>query len=133
MNRIGLITIVTKNIKEMKTFYRDVMGFECVEELEGYVEFRSEGVRFSLTTDDVMFHATGHQSYREEKRGQCLELAFPLPDEDSVGVAYDLLVARGAVPICPPKLMPWGRVTAFFADPDCNIHELYSLREGEEI
>jgi catechol 2,3-dioxygenase-like lactoylglutathione lyase family enzyme len=55
MNRIGLITIVTSRLSAMRDFYRDVLGFDCIEELEGYVEFRTEGVRFALTTDDVMY------------------------------------------------------------------------------
>ncbi|RLI01903.1 glyoxalase, partial [Candidatus Bathyarchaeota archaeon] len=87
MNRIGLITIVTSKLSEMKNFYREVLGFECIEELEGYVEFRNEGVRFAITTDDVMFDSTQHQSYRTEKKGQRLELAFPLSDPEAVGVA----------------------------------------------
>ncbi|MCW4011635.1 MAG: VOC family protein [Candidatus Bathyarchaeota archaeon] len=133
MNRIGLITIVTSNLLEMKAFYRDVLGFECIEELEGYVEFRNMGVRFAITTDDVMYEATEHQSYRKNKQGQRLELAFPLPNSDAVAVAYDEIVAKGAIPVAAPVMMPWGRMTAFFADPDGNIHELYSLREGEII
>jgi catechol 2,3-dioxygenase-like lactoylglutathione lyase family enzyme len=132
-NRIGLITIVTGNLDEMKGFYRDVLGFECIEELEGYVEFRNVGVRFALTTNQVMHEATEHQSYLESKKGQRLELAFPLPNPDAVGIAYDEIISKGAVPVASPVMMPWGRMTAFFADPDGNIHELYSLREGEEI
>jgi catechol 2,3-dioxygenase-like lactoylglutathione lyase family enzyme len=133
MNRIGLITIVTRNLSEMKAFYRDVMRLECIEELERYVEFKAGGVRFAITTDDVMYEATKHPSYLMEKKGQMFELAFPLPDPAAVGIAYDEIVAKGATPITAPEMMPWGRMTAFFADPDGNIHELYSLREGETI
>ena len=131
--RIGLITIVTGDLRGMKAFYRDVMGFECVEELEGYVEFRSQGVRFALTADKVMYDATKHPTYRDKKQGQRFELAFPLSDPDAVGGYYDEIVSKGAVPVSPPEVMPWGRTTAFFADPDGNIHELYSLKPGEEI
>ncbi len=133
LNRIGLVTIVTSNLDEMKSFYKEVLGFECIEELQGYVEFKNKGVRFALTTDKVMYDATLHPSYRDKKRGQRLELAFPLPDIDSVGVAYDEIIGNGATPVSPPEMMPWGRMTAFFADPDGNIHELYSLGEGEVV
>jgi len=133
LNRIGLVTIVTSNLDEMKAFYKEVIGFECIEELQGYVEFKNKGVRFALTTDNVMYDATLHPSYRDKKRGQRLELAFPLPDIDAVGVAYDEIIGKGATPVSPPEMMPWNRMTAFFADPDGNIHELYSLNEGEEI
>ena len=133
LNRIGLITILTSDIPGMKRFYSEVLDFECIEDLGTYVEFRNKGVRFALTTPDVMFEGTEHQSYRVSKKGQRFELAFPLPSHDEVGKAYDEIIKRGATPVKAPEMMPWGRMTAFFADPEGNIHELYSLREGEEI
>jgi len=133
LGRIGLITIITGDIPEMKRFYSEVLGFECIEDLGTYVEFRNKSVRFALTTPDVMYEGTEHPTYREEKKGQSFELAFPLPTADDVGKAYDEITGKGATPIKAPEMMPWGRTTSFFADPDGNIHELYSLREGEEI
>jgi catechol 2,3-dioxygenase-like lactoylglutathione lyase family enzyme len=133
LDRIGLITIITGDIPRMKRFYTEVLGFECIEDLGNYVEFRNKGVRFALTTPEVMYEGTEHSTYREERKGQSFELAFPLLTVDDVGRAYDEIVAKGATAINAPEMMPWGRMTAFFADPDGNIHELYSLREGEEI
>jgi len=132
IDRIGLVTIVTSSIPEMKRFYSEVLGFECIEDLGTYVEFRNRGVRFALTTPEVMYEGTEHQTYREGRKGQSFELAFPLPTKEAVGEAYDEIIGKGATPIRAPEMMPWGRMTAFFADPDGNIHELYSLREGEE-
>ncbi len=131
--RIGLITILTTDIAEMKLFYSDVMGFPCIEDLGNYVEFRNKGVRFALTTSEVMYEGTEHESYNEGAKGQRFELAFPLSSAEEVGKVYDEIVGKGATPIKAPELMPWGRTTAFFADPEGNIHELYSLRIGEEI
>ncbi len=131
--RIGLITILTTDIAGMKLFYSEVMGFKCIEDLGNYVEFRNKGVRFALTTPKVMYEGTEHESYNEAAKGQRFELAFPLSSAEEVGKVYDEVVMKGATPIKAPKLMPWGRTTAFFADPEGNIHELYSLREGEQI
>ena len=133
LNRIGLISIITGNLPEMKRFYSDVLDFECIEDLESYVEFRNQGVRFALTTTDIMYEGTEHSTYRDERKGQSFELAFPLPSPEDVGKAYDEIIVKGATVVKAPEMMPWGRMTAFFADPDGNIHELYSLREGEEI
>jgi lactoylglutathione lyase len=133
LNRVGLITIITADIPVMKRFYSEVLDFECIEDLGNYVEFKNEGVRLSLTTPEVMYEGTEHQSYREEMKGQRFELAFPCGSPDDVGKAYDDIVKKGATPIKAPEMMPWGRMTAFFADPEGNIHELYSLRQGEEI
>ncbi|MBD3173013.1 glyoxalase [Candidatus Bathyarchaeota archaeon] len=133
LGRIGLITILTTDITRMKLFYSDVMGFECIEDLGNYVEFRNKGVRFALTTPKVMYEGTEHESYNKDAKGQRFELAFPLSSAEEVEKVYDEIVRKGATPIKTPKLMPWGRTTAFFADPEGNIHELYSLREGEKI
>ena len=54
-------------------------------------------------------------------------------DPDSVRFAYDEIIEKGAIPVSLPSMMPWGRMTAFFADPDGNIHELYSLNPGEGV
>jgi len=88
LGRIGLVTIITGDIPEMKWFYLEVLGFECIEDLGTYVEFRNKGVRFALSTPDVMYEGTEHPSYREERNGQSFELAFPLPTADDVGRAY---------------------------------------------
>ncbi len=133
LNQIGLITILTTDIPEMKRFYTEVLDFECIEDLGDYVEFRNKGVRFALTTPEVMYDGTEHQSYHDMRQGQQFELAFPLATIEEVGIAYDEIVKKGATPIKAPEMMPWGRMTAFFADPEGNIHELYSLREGEVI
>ena len=130
--RIGLVTVLADDVDVMKAFYGGVLGFEVVEHLGSYVEFRSEGVRFAVCARDVMFTHTGHPSYVEEAYGQRFELAFPAATPEEVDRLYGELVERGAAAVKPPETMPWGRRTAFIADPEGNIHEVYSLREGED-
>ena len=131
--RIGLVTVLADDVDAMKAFYGGMLGFEIVEHLGSYVEFRSEGVRFAVCARDVMFTHTGHPSYVEEANGQRFELAFPAGTPEEVDRLYEELVERGAAAVKPPETMPWGRRTAFIADPEGNIHEIYSLHEGEDI
>lgn len=131
--RIGLVTVLADDVDAMKGFYGGVLGFEAVEDLGRYVEFRSEGVRFAVCARDVMFTHTGHPSYIEEAYSQRFELAFPAGTPEEVDALYGELVERGAEGVKPPETMPWGRRTAFIADPEGNIHEIYSLREGEDV
>jgi lactoylglutathione lyase len=131
--RIGLVTVLADDVEAMKGFYGGVLGFEIVEDLGRYVEFRSEGVRFAVCLRDVMFTHTGHPSYVEEAYGQRFELAFPAGTPEEVDTLYGELLERGAAAVKPPETMPWGRRTAFIADPEGNIHEIYSLREGEDV
>ena len=131
--RIGLVTVLADDVDAMKAFYGGMLGFEIVEHLGSYVEFRSEGVRFAVCAREVMFTHTGHPSYVEEANGQRFELAFPAGTPEEVDRLYEELVERGAAAVKPPETMPWGRRTAFIADPEGNIHEIYSLHEGEDI
>ncbi|MCW4048807.1 MAG: VOC family protein [Candidatus Bathyarchaeota archaeon] len=124
--KIGLITILTNDIAPMRHFYSKVLGFNIIEDLGNYVEFKNEGVRFAICTREVMHEHTSHHSYTETRSGQSFELAFPVGSPHEVDRAYSLVVEMGATPIKAPEMMPWGRKTAFIADPEGNIHEIYS-------
>jgi lactoylglutathione lyase len=125
--KISLITIVTDQVSEMVEFYTKVLGFEIAGQAGDNVEFHSDGVRFSICSRSIMYSITNnHSSFREDKKGQNFELAFPLSSHEEVDKAYEEIILKGATPIAPPSNMPWGQRTAFFADPDGNIHELFA-------
>jgi uncharacterized glyoxalase superfamily protein PhnB len=124
--KVGLVTVLSDDLQSMKHFYNEILEFEIIEELPNYVEFKNEGVRFALTTREVMYEGTLHSSYREKRKGQSFELAFPAGAPINVDNIYHELVEKGATSIMPPAMMPWGRKTCFIADPEGNIHEIYS-------
>jgi uncharacterized glyoxalase superfamily protein PhnB len=43
-----------------------------------------------------------------------------------VDASYARVLEGGTKPVQPPASMPWGQRTAFFADPEGYIHELFS-------
>lgn len=124
--QIALITLLTGDVPAMRAFYEDVIGFRVKTDMDQYVEFESDGVRFSICDRQVMREATEHADYQSATAGQRLELAFPCATPEEVDVAYRRIVAAGAEPVKPPADMPWGQRTAFFADPEGNIHELFA-------
>lgn len=124
--RIDLITILTDDVPRLAAFYRDLLGFTVVTDMGGYVEFASEGVRFSICARTVMYEATGHDSFARPASGQQFELAFPVASPEAVDSSYERLLAQGATAVKGPADMPWGQRTAFFADPDGNIHEIFA-------
>lgn len=124
--KIALITILTNNVETLVGFYRDVLGFPVQQDLGSYVEFSSPGVRFAICTRQIMADATNHHSFNDVHRGQAFELAFPCLTPKDVDSNYNRLTAMGATPVHSPADMPWGQRTAFFADPDGNIHELFA-------
>lgn len=131
--KIALITILTGDVPAMTRFYRDVLGFAVKTEMGEYVEFASSGVRFAVCARAIMLEATGDSSFQRAPSGRSFELAFPCASPTAVDEAYSEVVRQGATPIKEPADMPWGQRTAFFADPDGNIHELFAdLPESED-
>jgi catechol 2,3-dioxygenase-like lactoylglutathione lyase family enzyme len=131
--RIDLITILTDDVPALVAFYRDVLGFAAASELGQYVEFETEGVRFAICARSILLEATDHGAYRKHAQGLSFELAFPCTSPADVDATYERIVAGGAAPITAPADMPWGQRTAFFADPDGNVHEIFASlpTEGE--
>ena len=125
-SQIALITILTDDAPRLTAFYRDVLHFEIKQDMGGYVEFHSDGVRFAICARSILHEASGHASYTEAHRGQAFELAFPCSEPAEVDRMYAEIVAHGATAIHAPDNMPWRQRTAMFADPDGNIHELFA-------
>ena len=122
--QINLITIWTNNIDKMKNFYNQVLGFRIENELDHYVEFENDGVRFAVCAREVMDAYSGE--YKKESVGQGFELAFPCENPTDVDESFKELVSKGAVSVHEPQDMPWNQRTALFADPDGNIHEIFA-------
>lgn len=122
--KISLVTIWTDHMAPMKHFYRDVLGFEIINDLGNYLEFKNEGVRFAICLRSVMHAYSGE--YKIKTQGQGFELAFPCDSVESLDATYKKLLEGGAKGIHQPQDMPWNQRTALFADPDGNIHEIFT-------
>lgn len=124
--KISLITILTNDVERMLKFYNEVLGFNISIQSGEYVELENEDVRFAICSREVMFNFTNYQQFNENPTGHRFELAFSLASKAEVDSTYSEIVKKGAVPIKEPADMPWGQRTAFFADPDGNVHELFA-------
>lgn len=122
------ITILSKDVVRLARFYREVLGFRIVVEEADYVEFDNSGVRLAIFTTPLMADNTnGHPSFLEERKGQAFEFNFQCDSPEDVHALYKEYVSKGATAIMEPKVKSWGHVTAFFADPDGNIHSLFAV------
>ena len=65
--QINMIGIITLNFQAMLDFYKDVMGFTIKLQMDHFVEFNHEGVRFAISTQQVMASATGEESFKQQK------------------------------------------------------------------
>lgn len=124
---LNMVGIVAGKFDQMVSFYKNTLGMEIIQLVENrYCEFKHDGTRFAITTNDVMHGLTKHKSYQETTRGQRLELAFLVDTPADVDTSYSELITKGATAVTPPADMPWGQRAAFFADPDGNIHEVFA-------
>ncbi|AWP30750.1 VOC family protein [Paenibacillus sp. Cedars] len=124
--RIDLITVLADDVSKMGEFYRDALGFRIDSESDHYYGLENKGVRFAICSREIMYQITEHKDYKERKSGQSFELAFPVDSADELDRVYAEIIAKGATPIKAPSDMPWSHRTAFFADPEGNIHELFA-------
>ena len=124
--QINMVGIITSQLDTMVEFYRDVMGMTIITQMDNYVEFEQQGIRFALSTSQVMRTTTGHPSYDQKTQGQVLELAFLVHSAEEVDTTYQHLIANGATAVKDPEDKPWGQRAGFFADPDGNIHEIFA-------
>lgn len=125
--KISLVTIWTDKINEMKDFYNNVIGFKIINDLGDYVEFRNEGVRFAICSRKVMYEYSNE--FRKSSHGKNFELAFHCESIKDLDETYLRLISKGALEIHRPENMPWNQRTALFADPDGNIHEIFTELE----
>lgn len=122
------ITMLSKDVARLARFYKDVLGFHIVVEEADYVEFTNSGVRLAICSTPLMADNTkDHPSFLEERKGQSFEFNFQCDSPEELNALYQEYVAKGATAIMGPQVKSWGHVTAFFADPDGNIHSLFAV------
>lgn len=123
--QINMLGVFTDQFQVMKEFYSEVLGFEIIEELESYVEFGGQPVRFAICERKIMLDITGDAEYSKPSEGSPFEFAFECMSREELDTQLEELVSKGARKVKDPAEMPWGQYTGFFADPDGHVHELF--------
>ena len=129
--QINMVGLFTDQFEAMKGFYAGVLEFEIVEQLDSYVEFGGQPVRFAICERKIMQQVTGYPGYDRPATGTPFELAFECGTRAELDDRFRELVSQGAKLVKSPAIMPWNQYAAFFADPDGHVHELFvRLDEG---
>lgn len=130
--RLEGITVLADDVGALAAFYRDVLAFKAVVTEEHYVEFENDGIRLAICSKGLMADNTDqHPTFLEARKGQAFELNFECDSPNAVRERFAAFVAKGAVAITEPRVMPWGHTTVFFADPEGNIHSLFAVNPIE--
>jgi catechol 2,3-dioxygenase-like lactoylglutathione lyase family enzyme len=117
-------------------FYRELLGFDIVEDrfafpehdLKGVVLTNTRGARVELF-ERLGSQSAGRQHQIESTRRQgWFQFALAVPD---IHRSYDALLAAGVQPSLPPSTAPDGvSLVAFLLDPDGNLVELLQRPAG---
>lgn len=110
-------------------FYRDVLGFDRVEDrfafpehhLRGVVLVNPQGARVELFEREGSEPTGPHHQIESTRRQGWFQFALTVPD---IEATFAAVVAAGAEPSLPPTTAPDGvSLVAFVRDPDGNLVE----------
>ena len=126
--RLDGFGIFVNDMAKMIRFYRDVLGFEIMEdENTSNVYLKKDGTLFLLYGRKDFEKMTNQKyGYAEGKNGH-FELALYVDTFDEVDRAFADVISKGAEPVMEPTTEPWGQRTCYIADPEGNIIEIGSF------
>ncbi len=126
-----MIGIFVNDLRQMVTFYRDVLGFAIDWDGEGpYAEFKHEGVRFSMYQRALLPELLGQEPSYPSGLNGTFELAIDLPASADADAMYARVIAAGGRPVYAPRDEPWGMRSSMVADPEGNLIEIGSWNRG---
>ncbi|MCK4424135.1 VOC family protein [Candidatus Bathyarchaeota archaeon] len=117
IERINHITLAVSDLKEITSFYEDVLGLKKTGEWSSYVIFDVGGV-------ELAFEPGGKKGCKEGAPS----IFMVVDDVDDV---YRKLKEKGVKFATEPKDQYWGGRTAAFLDPDENMFILVQRKEDE--
>jgi catechol 2,3-dioxygenase-like lactoylglutathione lyase family enzyme len=113
--------VYSSDVPRALAFYRDLLGFKVIEEMDGYARIRAP--KGSSTIGLHTIHAEEGRTMNTSTEG--LRLYFEVGDLDRFCAS---LAAKGVKFDRMPQDMPWGWRHAYLKDPDG--HELSLYRAG---
>ncbi len=121
---IYMATLHTQQYEAMFHFYANTLDLPVKFKSEGFAEFSAKGLRLSLASSQQLDSMLNSPDFKIKRQGSGVGIGFKLDNQDAVDRLYEALKSKQVNFVSPPTPQPWGEYTAFFRDPDGNIHEL---------
>ncbi|HCG4536602.1 VOC family protein [Ureibacillus chungkukjangi] len=123
MNRLNLLTLGVKDMKESLQFYRDGLGFEVVvygeESNPDVIFFNNNGTKISLFPLERLAKDISEQQPPEIGTGfSGITLAYNGKSKEEVDEVFTLAEKAGAKIVKKPETVFWGGYSGYFQDPN---------------
>ena len=124
MGTIYMVTLHTDNFSKMKNFYNKKLGMKIINDTGEFIELSSQGLRLSIVSRKSLNKFIPAKTLQIIRQGSSVGIGFKYSSTKEVDKAFVKLSSNNVKFIAKPTMQPWGEYTAFFSDPDGNIHEL---------
>ncbi|MBQ7889088.1 MAG: VOC family protein [Erysipelotrichaceae bacterium] len=131
--RLDGFGLLVKDMGTMIRFYRDVLGFEIVENEDAQnVYLIKDGTLFMLYGRNNFEKMTNRKyEYLKGLNGH-FEIALYVDAFEEVDKEYERIIAQGGRSVMEPATEPWGQRTCYIADPEGNLIEIGSFNRPFE-
>jgi catechol 2,3-dioxygenase-like lactoylglutathione lyase family enzyme len=115
MRRFNGICIITRDVRRLREFYRNVLEAEP-EGDDTFAAYTSLGAMLAFYTESGMEQMAPGSTQGAGRGAYTME--FEVQDVDR---EYERLTGLGVTIVKPPTTQPWGRRSVWFRDPDGNV------------
>ena len=124
IRQINDVVLFVEDLEKCLTFYRDTLGLKLAMSDPVSHAFQFEGSRhLVILTVPAAVEMVGEEALSLGKPS--VHRTLLCAGVDDVDATYKDLIAKGVTFIKPPVTQAWGRRTAYFADPEGNLWELW--------
>lgn len=128
LHNLSASVLIVQDLDKCREFYESKFGLEALFNDEVSSAYKMGNLDFVLLQVDAAKDMMGEEAFKfDSSTGQRVLLCVGVEDVD---VTYQALTAKGLAFIKAPKSQDWGRRTAYFADLEGNLWEIWhSLSE----
>ncbi len=116
--------MLVPNVQESIPFYRDIMGYEIVNEAEGFVTFKVDGITLFMWEWPHIARYIGQERMEKVKHKNLFAIYFE--NRKEVDLAYKELSGQGVDFVIEPQDWPdWKAYAGYFVDPNGYMWEIW--------
>ncbi len=123
LHNLSATVLIVQDLNKCREFYESKFGLEALFNDEVSSAYKMGDLDFVLLHVDAAKDMVGEDALNfDGTTGKRVLLCVGVEDVD---VTYEALITKGLTFIKAPKSQDWGRRTAYFADPEGNLWELW--------